>query len=256
LFNCLICIGVQKTQHHTKPKEYALLSLLFSFHANTSIADHKACWIVPFERNQQFVGRDSQLKRLESVLFTERQPAKFAISGLGGIGKTQIALELAYRVKETHPNYSVFWVPATNAEGLQQAFRNIGQQLGIVGLEDEHGDVKKLVQQHLSQQSAGQWLFILDNVDEIDMWNNELRDYLPKSRRGCVICTTRSRKVAIKIAAAPNVIEVPEMDEGMAMQLLAKSLIHQELLVSHQDALKLLEQLTFLPLLSCRLRLT
>lgn len=55
------------------------------------------------------------------------------------------------------------------------------------------------------------------------------------------------QEVCCKIAAA-NVIEVAEMDEEMAMQLLTKSLINQELLNSHQDARKLLEQRTFLPL--------
>jgi hypothetical protein len=124
---------------------------------------------------------------------------------------------------------------------------DIGQQLGILPSEEEQANAKKLAQRHLSQQSTAQWLFIVDNVDDMDMWN-ELKAYLPKSRRGCVICTTRSRKVAVKITAASNVIEVPEMDEEIAMQLLGKSLVHQELLASRQDALKLLEQLTCLPL--------
>jgi tetratricopeptide (TPR) repeat protein len=205
---------------------------------------------VPFDRNQQFVGRDSLLNRLESALFTEQQPAKFAIYGLGGIGKTQIALELTYRAKKTYHDCSVFWVPATSVESLQQAFENIGRQLRLSGLEHGHADVKKLVQRHLNQESAGQWLLILDNVDEVDMWYTELKPYLPKSPQGCVICTTRNRKVAVKITEASNIIEVSEMDEETAMQLLAKSLgtDDPELLDSRQDALKLLEQLTFLPL--------
>jgi tetratricopeptide (TPR) repeat protein len=205
---------------------------------------------VPFDRNQQFVGRNSLLNRLESALFTEHQPAKFAIYGLGGMGKTQVALELAYRAKETYHDCSVFWVPATNVESLQQAFETIGRQLRLSGLEHGHADVKKLVQRHLNQESARQWLLILDNVDEVDMWYTELKPYLPKSSQGCVICTTRNRKVAVKIAEAPNIIELSEMNEETAMQLLAKSLgiDNPELLDSRQDALKLLEQLTFLPL--------
>jgi hypothetical protein len=112
---------------------------------------------------------------------------------------------------------------------------------------DKQADIKTLVQHHLSQESAGKWLLIVDNVDDMGMWNNNVKAYLPKSQQGCVICTTRSRKVAVKIAA-PNVVEVPEMDEEMGMQLLAKSLINKELLDSHQDALKLLDQPSFLPL--------
>jgi len=203
------------------------------------------------------VGRHSQLNRLEITLFTKDQSLKLAITGLGGVGKTQIVLELAYRIREKYPECSIFWIPATNAESLQQAYLDVGRQLRIPGLQEEQANVKKLVQHYLSQESIGQWLIIFDNADDIDMWINKggnkndsygLKDYLPRSRQGCVILTTRSRKIAVKLAQS-NVIEVLEMDEEVATQLLSKSLINQELLSNHQeDTLKLLQQLTFLPL--------
>ena len=229
-----------------KAKQVGCICLLSSY-PNTHTAVNKVHWNVPFGRNWQFVGQAAHLNRLENALFTEIQPPKIAITGLGGVGKTQIVLELAYRTKEKHQDCSVFWLPATNAESLQQAFTDIGQQLEVPGIEEKQADVKKLVQCHLSQESAGEWLLIVDNVDDIEIWNHELKAYLPKSQQGYVVCTTRNRRVAVKIAAA-NVIEVAEMDEEMAMQLLTKSLINQEPLNSHQDARKLLEQLTFLPL--------
>ena len=215
--------------------------------ANCYVASRKVCWSVPFARNPKFVGRQTQLNHLEHVLFATDQPLKLAVYGLGGMGKTQIALKLAYRTREKYPDCSVFWISATNAKSLQQAFTDIGQQLGIPSIEDEKADVKKLVQRHLSQESAGRWLLIVDNIDDMGMWNNELRGYLPGSRQGCVVCTTRNRKIAVKIAAV-NVMEVREMDGEVGMQLLTKSLIDQELLTRDQDARKLLEELTFLPL--------
>lgn len=163
------------------------------------------------------------------------------------MGKTQIALELAYRTKEKYGDCSVFWIPATNTKRLKLAFTDIGQQLRVPGVENKEADVKKLVQRHLSQDSAGQWLLIVDNVDDMDMWNNELKGYLPMNQQGRIVCTTRSRKIAVKIAAA-NVIEVREMDEDTAMQLLSKLLINQHLLTHGQEARKLIKQLTFLPL--------
>jgi tetratricopeptide (TPR) repeat protein len=204
-------------------------------------------WYVPFTQNERFVGRQTQLDQLEHALFTKHQPSKVALTGLGGIGKTQIALALAYQTRENHPQCSVFWIPATNAESLQQAFEVIGQQLGVPGIEEEQADAKRLVQNYLSRDSAGQWLLIVDNVDDLKIWNSELKDSLPKAQQGRVLCTTRSRKVAVKIAGA-TVIEVPGMDKEVAMQLLSKSLINQDLLCHHQDVLELLEQLTFLPL--------
>jgi tetratricopeptide (TPR) repeat protein len=138
-------------------------------------------------------------------------------------------------------------MPATNAESLQQAFKDIGQQLGVPGVAEEQADAKKLVQRYLGQDSAGKWLLVVDNVDDMDIWNNELKGYLPRSDQGCIVCTTRSRKVAVKIAAE-NVIEVQEMDAKAAMQLLSQLLVDKELLTNHQDTIRLLHQLTFLPL--------
>lgn len=153
----------------------------------------KACWTVPFARNQRFVGRHSQLNQLENTLFAKNQSLKLAITGLGGVGKTQIVLELAYRIREKYPECSIFWMPATNTESLQQAYLDVGRQLRIPGLQEEQADVKKLVQRHLSQESTGQWLLIFDNADGVDMWINKggnendshsLKDYLPRSRQG------------------------------------------------------------------------
>jgi hypothetical protein len=202
------------------------------------------------------VGRNSQLDQLEETLSAEQQPPNVAIFGLGGVGKTQIALELAYRTRGRYPECSIFWVPATNSESLQQAYLEIGRQLRIPGLEQKQDDVKKLVQRYLSDESAGRWLLIFDNADDIDMWINRdgakdaspgLIDYLPQSNQGSLVFTTRSRKVAVKLTQQ-NVIEVSEMDEDLARQLLRKSLINQDLVQNHQDTVNLLKQLTFLPL--------
>jgi tetratricopeptide (TPR) repeat protein len=202
------------------------------------------------------VGRDHQLERLEEMLSAKQQPSKVALIGLGGVGKTQIALELAYRIRDRYPECSIFWVPATNSESLQQAYLEIGRQLQIPGLEQEQADVKKLVQGYLNQESAGRWLLIFDNADNIDMWisnagtkdgSPDLIDSLPQSNQGSLVFTTRSRKVAVKLTQQ-NVIEVSEMDEELATQMLSKSLIDQDILEKRQGIVNLLKQLTFLPL--------
>jgi tetratricopeptide (TPR) repeat protein len=211
---------------------------------------------VPFERNPSFIGRESQLVQLEEKLFTKDQTAKMAITGLGGVGKTQVVLELAYRVREKHKNCSVVWIPATDIETLQQAYEDVAQQLGIPGWEEDKADVKKLVQGYLSKESAGQWLLVFDSADDIEMWiakprsmqgSSRLTEYLPRSKQGCIVFTTRDRKTAVKLARQ-NVIEVAEMNENIATQLLQKYLINQELVNNKQDTKALLAQLTYLPL--------
>jgi hypothetical protein len=68
--------------------------------------------------------------------------------------------------------------------------------------------VKRLVQGYLSKESAGQWLLVYDNADDINMWiragsesgSGRLIDYLPKSEQGSILFISRNRKVAVKLA--------------------------------------------------------
>ena len=57
------------------------------------------CFTVPFERNPRFIGRESLLVDLEAKLFVGEQTTETALVRLSGIGKTQVALELAYRTR-------------------------------------------------------------------------------------------------------------------------------------------------------------
>jgi hypothetical protein len=65
-------------------------------------------WMVPFARNTRFVGRQQEIDYLEKLLVHATSPTKVSIHGLGGIGKPQIALELAYRMREKVPECSIF----------------------------------------------------------------------------------------------------------------------------------------------------
>ncbi|TVY64167.1 Calcium-independent phospholipase A2-gamma, partial [Lachnellula suecica] len=215
---------------------------------------------VPFPRNSRFVGRRSQLDSLEKLLFVPGRGQKAAIMGLGGMGKTQVAIEFAFRVKENHPECSIFWVPAMSIETVQQAYLQIGRVLHIPGIDEKGADIKKLVQDYLSQESSGEWLLIVDNADDIDMWTSSkttklasptMYDYLPASSKGSILFTTRNRKDARNFTMqAHTVVGVESMDENDAKQLLGNSLGDQKQKVSQNlgMARKLLLELTFLPL--------
>ena len=181
---------------------------------------------------------------------------RVAIVGLGGVGKTQIALEFVYQLREREPDCSVFWIPVTNVESMLEAYLEIGQQLQIPNIEKEQADVQKLVQHQLSQESSGKWLLVFDNADDIDIWTDKANnttgsdrriDYLPKSKHGSVLFTTRSLKAAVKLANR-NVVSVGEMGHTMAKHLLEKSLIKQDVLMNDRAIVNLLTKLTYLPL--------
>jgi hypothetical protein len=145
-------------------------------------------------------------------------------------------------------------------ESLYQTYLDIAQQLRIPAWEDKEVDVKKLVQEHLSKDNAGKWLLVFDNADDIDMWiakpgsgsgsvqgSGGLIDYLPRSKQGSIVFTTRDRKTAVKLAQE-SILEVQEMNEELSVLLLQKCLVNPDLVKNRQDPITLLTELTHLPL--------
>jgi tetratricopeptide (TPR) repeat protein len=191
---------------------------------------------------------------VEAKLFVRGQATKVAITGLGGIGKTQLLLELVYRIRDRYKDCLVIWIPATNTESLHQAYGEVARQLKIPGSDEDNADAKKLVQGYLSKESAGRWLLVFDNADDVNMWITEsgsgsgrLIDCLPRSEQGCIVFTTRDRKTAVKLAHQ-NIVELSEMGEDVAMQMLQKCLIDPDLVNNRPDTTALLKELTYLPL--------
>ncbi|KLJ13097.1 hypothetical protein EMPG_11945 [Blastomyces silverae] len=214
---------------------------------------------IPFERNPRFVGRAAEIAQINTMLSSETRCERVAIVGLGGVGKTQIALEFTHQLQERHPDCSVFWIPVTSVESMLEAYLAIGQQLQIPNLEREKADIQRLVKLRLDEESSGRWLLVFDNADDIEMWmekasgtgnsgNSGRRiDYLPKSKHGSILFTTRNRKAATKLAGT-NIVLVGEMDDVMAKDLLKRSLLRPDLLTDDQAATDLLKKLTHLPL--------
>ncbi|GLI75984.1 hypothetical protein PoHVEF18_004250 [Penicillium ochrochloron] len=180
--------------------------------------------------------------------------SRAALCGLGGVGKTQIAVELAYQAREQFPDCSIFWIPAVNPESIHQAYVGMANQLGIGFSDAEKDDLPRRVNQYLSQESSGRWLLIVDNADDIEAWTPDnlsvsgvTKDRLPHSPIGAVIFTTRSLKVARHLA--PHwIVEIPEMDEQGATKLLGSYLFKKSLMNNYKNTKRLLERLTYLPL--------
>ena len=127
--------------------------------------------------------------------------------------------------------------------------------LHIPGIADDKADVKQLVKRRLSDEGFGQWLMIIDNADDVNVLfdplchendTDRLIDYLPHSRKGSLVFTTRNRKVAIDLAES-NVIEVSELNEPEAKELLRKRLLQKDL-EDDKVVHEFLEVLTYLPL--------
>jgi hypothetical protein len=102
---CLLgVLGVSMPTTYGEGKESALRRLQAEVEGAGSAPS-----IIPFSRNESFVGREAQLAELEAKLFSiEQTTTTLAIVGPGGTGKSQLALEVAHRTRLNNKNCAVF----------------------------------------------------------------------------------------------------------------------------------------------------
>ncbi|KAJ4406473.1 hypothetical protein N0V82_010123 [Gnomoniopsis sp. IMI 355080] len=220
-----------------------------TFSASNAAIDRaiQPCHYIPLPINKRFTGRSDILASLRDALFVQKECQRVALFGLGGVGKTQVALQLAYWAKENRPECSIFWVPVLSHATFEQAYLEMAKKLPIqTSSEDE--DPKEQVRQYLSSEAAGPWLLVIDNADDMDILFGPrgICDYLPESEDGLTLFTTRTREVAVDIAQT-EVFPLDEMDPDDATVLLKESLIGKDLM-NDKAVKELLEELTYLPL--------
>ena len=189
---------------------------------------------------------------LRDKLFTQGTQ-RAALVGLGGVGKTQVALELAYWTKRNKPGHSIFWVPALSFATFEQAYVEIARKLLLVQGKSEDDDPKESVQRYLSSEAAGRWLLIVDNADDMDVFAGSrdtpggIRKYLPESETGLVLFTTRSRDIALLVADG-DMVKLHQMHPQQATSVLERSLSQKDLMKDDAAVRELLDELTCLPL--------
>ncbi|KAH5337583.1 hypothetical protein HBI23_011860 [Parastagonospora nodorum] len=214
-----------------------------------AVKHSQAPYLVPLQRPRFFSGRESQLDHLRNFIFSEGGQ-RLAIYGLGGCGKTALALESIHWTKELQPTRAIFWIPALSRDSFEHAYFDVARVLGIPGIDNDTVDVKQLVKAKLSSDTMGHWLMVVDNADNAsvlvgDIGTNEsedkLMDYLPHSRRGTIIFTTRTRAAAVELAES-NTLALKGLERVEAIELLHKRLgpgYHQQL-ERHEKLLQLL----------------
>ena len=179
-------------------------------------------WLIPFPRNPFFTGREEILEMLHMQLGIERTVAitySSALHGLGGIGKTQLALEYAYRHALEYN--AIFWIGAETAEQIISDLLRIAEVLQLPGRDDKN-------QQHVVAEVHhwltvhAQWLLIWDNVEDLNL----LSHFLPAARQGAVLITTRSQALGT-LARGIDLFPM-EHEEGMLFLLRRAKVLEPE----------------------------
>ncbi len=189
---------------------------------------------------------ESKIKRAQLFerLLLASGDGPVALYGIGGAGKTQLAVKLAYWFLERDPEFTVIWIDATSVETCADGLRTLAEKCGIVNpqaksMSDQHFlrsslvELLRSVRMWFGRAPAGKWLFVFDSADEVDALvaplvdlglslerddahNMSIIDCVPAG--GKVVFTTKSRAAAAKFSAG-NMLEVGRfaLDEATRM---------------------------------------
>ncbi|KAK3070886.1 hypothetical protein LTR53_009657 [Teratosphaeriaceae sp. CCFEE 6253] len=267
-YSMLGLFRIRLTLHYGEGLESARKRLLEEITKHTQQGHHRPetpprpLSTVPFPRDPDFIHRGSLMDEIQQKLSVPA--ARVALVGLGGVGKSQLAIEHAHRVREASPSKWVLWTHASSSARFELSVRDALDQLKVPGREDPSANALKLFRSWLRDARNGEWLLILDNVDDARFLleppsageqgesNNPRRpteerclDYLPATSHGSILVTSRSSDAALSIVERKNIVDVQPMDVEHAVELVEKKLEGQ---CSRRGATELAQALDCLPL--------
>jgi len=191
-------------------------------------------WYLPFPYNEKFVGRDADLKNLHAAL---QEGASVGVrptmlSGMGGIGKTQLAVMYAYRFKEKYPG-GIYWVN-TAQDYLLKGMAKTAEKIGLRPTNDvpESQHLTWLANEfakHLSSHKDA--LVIFDNVEDPKVLRLPVASFVPTELKCHILFTTRRRDPDLPFQS----IDVRVLPDEIALELLLSS-NSRKLLIEKEDS--------------------
>lgn len=166
------------------------------------------CHAIPYGLNPQFLHRSTEIAQVKEVLDPGRgeggnELRVLAIHGLGGVGKTQIALHYANTSLKVFD--AIAWIPSETRIKMSQAVANFAVRLGLPRGESDakDDDMQAILKvKDWLNNSGRRFLLIFDNVENIDV----ILPVWPSSENGSILITTRSSSVAAN--RAPKVLHL------------------------------------------------
>jgi len=170
-----------------------------------------------YQRNPYFLGRTKLLQVLRENLCASQSGTynhRVALYGLGGVGKTQVAVEYVFQYRGKY--HSIFWISAATLADLQTGFQGIAENTKCVAVDQKDAaSTAKAVLRWLEKQTS--WLLVFDNLDEISIVDGYLPDI--SSGNGHLLITTRNQDPT-GIPSQGLEVEVFESDDAVDFLLL------------------------------------
>ncbi|KAI1278576.1 tetratricopeptide repeat domain-containing protein [Xylaria sp. FL0933] len=219
--------------HRYKPQS-SLISTMNSKRLLENRNPRLPCFSVQKPPNPNFVGRSDLFSQIDDALLTPRpgtgpaQPARtFALCGMGGIGKTDTAIEYAHSRRENFA--AVFWVDSGSTSQITSAFAQIAMQLEIVDSNEEQ-DLELCVRiattwlsnPRSTDKENNSWLLILDNADDLSI----VTSYLPSSASGSILITSRDPFAKDYLFYMGTGVDMENLSTAESMTLLHKLIPH------------------------------
>lgn len=192
---------------------------------------------------EHFTGRKGLLSSIQEALLLKRShQTRLALYGLGGVGKTQIALQLIQWYRSKYPSESIFWIHGGTGDMLRQSLTEIALRYHLTKRGDNITQPLDAVRRFLLNEDNGRWLMIVDNADNTNTFLSSSRDpssisrdpdtprgatlgtYIPRCTHGRIVFTTNSKALGERLSMQGFVIEIPPMDLHEACKLLHKRL--------------------------------
>jgi NB-ARC domain len=157
-------------------------------------------------RNSGFTGREELLAALRDALAAGERTVVQALHGIGGVGKTQLAIEYAHRFADDYD--VVWWVSAENTALIGEQFAALAAELGCADQTAPLADVQRAVR--IALHDRGRWLLVFDNAGQ----PGDVAGWLPGGT-GHVLIT--SRTPAWQEVAVPVDVTVLSRPESVAL---------------------------------------
>ena len=146
------------------------------------------------------------------------------------LSKSQVAIEYCYRFLDQSPKAHVFWINAGSVDRFEQGFKRIARKLELPGWNGYAVNPCELVKDWFQVEAAGEWLLVLDGIDDMDTVfpshcssmersSGSIPKYIPRLGSGRLLLTSRDKRIGTRITSRDGTLKLnqPSLMESSSL---------------------------------------